>query len=406
MKKVVSIITCLAALSVSESLVSYEHDFFTSDIYRNFEEKIEDYRMKPVTGRNIKIQELIEIGGEEAVKIIGFGVVSGLNGTGDSTPAAIKMLREVAEKQGIRISQDDLKEKNVALVSLSAEVGPHDRTFDVAVKSIGDAKSLQYGFLEASTLNPVGSETVFAIASGSLALGARFFEAGPAGGAVGGATSVTVGNPTTAFVIDGGQMIRELPSHRIEDGTVKLYLKHPNDRTATNISNVINAFMQDLGIRAEPTSGSLITVFLPRERFENNGKLTRLIADIGELPTTISRKAKITIDQSSGVIAMTEGVKMEPGSIAVAGLTVTVSSDITPVTRQGFNDGETAFFDSPELEVAEEQANFLMLPAGTDLRKVQETLNALRLKPTSIISVFNAMHKAGMIHADIVVLPR
>jgi flagellar basal body P-ring protein FlgI len=121
---------------------------------------------------------------------------------------------------------------------------------------------------------------------------------------------------------------------------------------------------------------------------------------------------------------MTEGVKMEPGSIAVAGLTVTVSSDITPVVRQANNifnfqgaqgvgnnqnapsGGETSFIDSPRLEVSQEQANFLTVPAGTDLRKIQETFNALKLKPTSIISVFQAMHDAGMIHADIVVLPR
>ncbi len=106
------------------------------------------------------------------------------------------------------------------------------------------------------------------------------------------------------------------------------------------------------------------------------------------------------------MIVMNEGVKLEPGSIAIAGLTVVVSSDITPVTRQGLTDGETAFYDSPELKVSEDQANFLTLPAGTDLRKVQETLNALKLSPTSIISVFNAMHEAGMIHADIIVMPR
>ncbi len=136
------------------------------------------------------------------------------------------------------------------------------------------------------------------------------------------------------------------------------------------------------------------------------GALTRLIADMGDLPVNVARKAIITIDQGSGVIAMTEGVKMEPGSIAVAGLTVTVSSDITPVTRQGLTSGAIAFIDEPQLQVAEDQANFLTLPAGTDLRRVQETLNALQLTPTSIISVFNAMHRAGMIHADIVVIPR
>jgi flagellar P-ring protein precursor FlgI len=185
-----------------------------------------------------------------------------------------------------------------------------------------------------------------------------------------------------------------------------LFVKYPSDRTAANIANVINRFMNVLGIHAEPSNASTVTLTLPDRYKGQKGEITRLIADIGDLPASVARKATITIDQGSGVIAMTEGVKMEPGSIAIAGLTVTVSSDITPVVREGTFEGETSFLDVPQLQVSQDQANFLTLPAGTDLRKVQETLNALKLSPTSIISVFNAMHQAGMIHAEIVVMPR
>ena len=372
----------------------------------DFEAKMANLRKGPVGGRAIKIGDLVKICGEERVKMQGFGVVTGLNGTGDSGDAAIKMLVTVAERQCIRISAADIKKKNVALVSISAEIDPYQRTFDVAVKSVGDAKSLQNGFLEASTLHPIGSKDVYAIASGALALGARYFEANAAAGTTGGTSSVTIGHPTMAFVIDGGQMTRELPTKRVHNGMVELVLKHPNDRTATNVANVINEYMNSICVRAEPTNASQVTVYLEDDCLARDGSLTRLIADIGDLPAYVSRRATITIDQGSGVIAMTEGVKMEPGSIAVSGLTVTVSSDITPVTRQGLTNGEIRFMDSPQLQVTQDHANFLTVPAGTDLRRVQETLNALRLTPTSIISVFNAMHKAGMIHADIVVIPR
>lgn len=371
-----------------------------------YTESVENYRKGPVGGRQVKIGDLIEICGEDQVKLTGFGVVSGLNGTGDSGEAAVKMLLSVAKQQGIRITIDDIELNNLALVTISAEIDPYERNFDVAVKSVGDAKSLQNGFLEASTLSPIGCTEVFAVASGSLALGARYFEANPARGAVGGTSSVTIGHPTVGFVIDGGQLTRDLPAQRVRNDQVELVLKHPNDRTATNIADAINEYMNEICVRAEPENASVVNVFLEDSCLAKSGNLTRLLADIGDLPTMVSRRAVITVDQGSGVIAMTEGVKMEPGSIAVAGLTVTVSSQITPVTRQGLYNGETSFIDQPELQVTQDQANFLTMPAGTDLSKVQQTLNALRLTPTSIISVFNAMHRAGMIHADIVVLPR
>ncbi len=367
-----------------------------------FEEKVKVFRMKPAQGRSVKIKDLVEIVGEEKVKLQGFGVVSGLNKTGDSGAAATKMLLNVAKQQGIQLTQKDLQSKNIALVSISAEVSPHQRSFDVAVKSVSDAKSLQNGFLEAATLSPIGSSEVFGIASGAIALGARFFEAEGGGG---GGASVTIGHPSAGFVMAGGELIKDIPSDRIENGTLTLFIKYPSDRTASNIANSINHYTQDIGLEAEPTSASIVKIYLPNEFHKSLGKTTRLIADIGDLPTEVSRPAIITIDQGSGVIAMTEGVKLEPGSIAVAGLTVTVTSNITPVTRQGAFDGQTDLVDLPELEVAESKANFLSIPAGTDLRKVQETFNALQLQPTSIISVFNAMKTAGMIHAEIIVMP-
>jgi flagellar P-ring protein precursor FlgI len=371
-----------------------------------YEEVMQKIRSKPAPGRQIKVRDLVDIVGEESIKMHGFAIATGLNGTGDTGDAAVKMLVTVAEKQGIRLDLADIKRKNVALVSISAEISPHQRTFDVAVKSVGDSKSLQNGFLEAGTLHPIGSSEVYGLASGSIALGARYFEASPAGGAVGSTTSVTIGHPTSGFVIDGGQLIREIKTERVHNSKLTLFLKHPSDRTSTNVANAINSYMNDICISAEPINASTISVILDDDCMLRAGNLTRLIADIGDLPAEVDRKAMITIDQGSGVIAMTEGVKMEPGSIAVAGLTVTVSSNITPVTRQGLSEGETSFIDIPQLEVSQDQANFLTVPAGSDLRTVQETLNALKLTPTSIVSVFNAMQKAGMIHADIVVIPR
>ncbi len=398
------IITLLA--SAATATAASPNDLMRQDLFEQFEERMERLRSSGAPGSKIKIRDLVEVVGEERVKMTGFGVVTGLNGTGDSGAAALRMLTQVAEKQGIRLKLDEIKKGNVALVSISAEVNPYERTFNVAVKSVGDAKSLQNGFLEGSTLAPLGSSEVYGVASGTLALGARYFAATAAAGTTGGTSSVTVGHPTMGFVLGGGQLVQDLPNTRTHNGQITLFLKHPSNRTATNVSLAINEYMSALGISAAPTNASTITVSLDEEEYTKAGRLTQIIADIGDLPTNVSRKATITIDQGSGVIAMTENVKMEPGSIAVAGLTVTVSSDITPVTRQGFVDGATSFYDIPELEVSEDQANFLTLPAGTDLRKVQETLNALKLTPTSIISVFSAMHKAGMIHADVVVIPR
>ena len=405
----------ITILTVLFSLITFTA--FAQSIYQmpneaelEFNELMEKFREQKAQGRAVKIQDLVDVLGDEPVKLNGFGVVSGLNATGDTGDAAIDLLLRVARDQNIIINQDQIEAGNLAVVSISAVVDPYEKTFDVAVKSISNATSLQNGFLEASTLSPIGSNEVYALASGAVALGARYFAAqgnnDPAQGVVGGTSSVTIGHPTMGFVITGGELVKEIPTHRVKNGSLILSIEYPNNRTATNIANVINRYMNGINIHAQPTNASTVTINLPKVYETHPGKLTRLIADIGDLPTSVARTAVITIDQGAGVIAMTEGVKMEPGSIAIAGLTVTVSSDITPVTRQGYFDGETSFVDTPELEVAQDTANFLTLPAGTDLRQVQETLNALKLTPTSIISVFTAMHEAGMIHADLIVIPR
>ncbi len=407
MKKIAILIFIVCSYLITGGLAAQVHDRLPDFVKKAYDERMDEYRMAFPTGRGIKIRDLVDVVGEESIKISGFGVVSGLYKTGDKSDAAKKLIVAIARKQGIRIDHKNLIQITTAVVSISATVGPHQRTFDISVKSIGDAKSLQNGFLEASTLSPIGSEDVFAIAQGPLALGARHFETEGAGGAdVQGVASVTIGHPTIGTIIEGGELLKEIPMQRLNNNEISLFVKYPNNRTATNIANIINDVMEEVGIYAIHKNASTIVIRVPKGYEGRDGKVTRLIADIGDLSTNVSREAVITIDQGTGVIAMTEGVKMEPGSIAVGGLTVTVSSDITPVTRQGKFGGETKFMDVPILQVEEDSANFLTLPAGTDLRKVQETLNALKLNPTSIISVFNAMHKAGMIHADIRVLPR
>ena len=402
--KIILLIIMSLTFSASLSAKSYAEEY--AMVKEEISSRMEPYRQQLFFGREVKIANLVDMYGQEKIKLTGFGIVTGLNGTGDSSDAAKKMILNVAEKQGIRIDADDLAGSNIALVSLSAEVNPQDRVFDVATKSISDSKSLQNGFLEASTLSPVGSSDILAVVSGPIALGGRFFGSGGGGG--GEETSVTSGHPTIGYVINGGEMLEELPIERLREGKVVLYLKHPDERTATNMAASINKIFEDLEIIASPVNSSKVEVMIP-ELFhgeQGNGRLTRLIADIGDLPVEPYQKARITIDQGAGVIAITEGVKMESGSIAVAGLTVKVSSEMQIAMRQGLTDGDTSAFEQPELDIEEGQANFLLIPAGTDLVEVQSTLNALHLPPTSMISVLTAMHRSGMIHADLQVIPR
>lgn len=389
-------ISGLQALPSSE-----EYALLKSEI----DERMQPYRQQLFFGSHVKIANLVDIHGDEEIKMTGFGIVTGLNGTGDTGVAAVKMILNVAEKQGLKIKESDITAGNIALVSLSAEVNPQDRKFDVAIKAVSDAKSLQNGFLEASTLSPVGSQEIFAVVSGPIALGGRFFASGEGGG---GENQVTKGHPTIGYVINGGEMLHELEVERLINGRVVFYLKNPDERTATNLARSVNETFKDMGIVAQADSKAKVNIRVP-EIFHGKdgaGRLTSLIADLGDLPVEPYQKARITIDQGAGVIAITEGVKMESGSIAVAGLTVKVSSETQVAMRQGLTEGETTTFQQPELDIEEGQANFLLIPEGTDLVEVQSTLNALHLPPTSMISVLTAMHRSGMIYADLEVIPR
>lgn len=377
--------------------------------WMELEEQILTLQEGPARGRLVKIRDLVDISGEESVKLSGFGIVSGLQKSGDSSSAAKKMMIKVARDQGILLKEEDLAGNNLALVSLSAEVNPHQRRFDLAVKSIGDAKSLQNGFLEASTLSPIGSSDVYAVASGSVALGSRYFEAEGSNSL----SSVTIGHPTMGFVLQGGELIEEIPTYRLKNGKVNLYLKHPSNRTATHVANSVNQYLKPLQVKAEPKNASTIVVHLPAYFREAEGRLTRLLADLGDLPSKVSRKAQITIDQGSGIITMTNDVKMEPGSLTIGGLTVTVTSDlkaVVPESPEVAADLEELpkpeLVNEPKLTIEQQEGNVMLLPAGTSLRKVQETFNAIKITPETMMSVFTAMHNSGMIHADIVVIPR
>jgi flagellar P-ring protein precursor FlgI len=323
-----------------------------------FNQEMDPLRGALVPGRYVKVGNIADISGDESVMLNGFGIVSGLNGTGDNTAAAAAMLMKVASSQGIQLSPADIKGKNLAVVSISAEVHPHQKNFDIAVKSIGNAKSLQNGFLEASTLSPIGSKEIYAVASGALSLGGRYFETNSGGR--GANSSVTIGHPTVGFVISGGELVQSIPSNRVVNSKLRLSVKHPDERTSMNIAKSINSRMGMLGIVADPISASVVEILLPEYYLNSPGRVTELVADINDLPTIVSRRAMITIDQGSGVIAMTGQVKMEPGSITVSGITVSVSAESRTVPKGGLLGGNDTVNDA-SLEVSQKNASFLAM---------------------------------------------
>lgn len=347
-----------------------------------------------------RLKDLASFEGVRDNALVGYGLVVGLNGTGDTltnSPFTERSLIGMLERLGISESADFsvIKTKNIAAVMVTATLPPfaaQGSHIDVSIGTMGDAKSLQGGILMVTPLQGADGE-VYAVAQGTISSG--FSAAGASG------TSVTKGVPTSGRIVNGATVEREINFHLADMPSMKLSLRNPDFTTAKRIADVINRHSKMP--MAAAVDSATVRMVVPADRHND---VVGLITEIEQLEVQPDQLAKVVIDEQSGVIVMGENVRINTVAIAQGNLTIRISE--TPQVSQPnalSEGGTTVVVPRSDVNVDEGKDNKLaMLKTGVSLQELVQSLNALGIGPRDMISILQSIKAAGALQADMELL--
>ena len=349
-------------------------------------------------GASSRIKDLVDFQGVRDNQLVGYGLVVGLNNTGDTLKDGSftkQSLQSMLNRLGVKPTEKGLTSKNVAAVMVTASLPPFARQgthVDVAVSALGDADSLQGGTLLVTPLLGADGE-VYAVAQGQVAVGGF--------SAKGAATTVTKGVPTSGRIANGGIVEREVGFEFANMNEVKLALRSPDLTTARRIAQAINTHLGKPAAR--PSDPGTISLLVPDSY---RGNAVNLLTDIEQLRVEPDLVARIVIDESSGIIVMGENVRVSTVAIAQGNLTIR-STETTQVSQpQPFNNsGSTVVVPRTGVDVDEQKdRQFGVLATGVTLQELVNGLNALGVGPRDLIAILQAIKAAGALHAEIQVM--
>ena len=352
-----------------------------------------------------RIKDIVDIEGVRDNQLVGYGLVVGLNGTGDDLDKAVftrESLIGMLQRLGVNARDADLETDNVAAVMVTANFPAFGRLgsrIDVTISALGDSESLLGGNLLVTPLLGADGE-VYAVAQGPVAVGG--FSAG------GEAETVTRGVPTTGRIPNGAIVEREVPFALNDLQRVKLSLRNPDLSTAGRIAGAINGFLRERRkieqASAEVTDPGTVTLSVPEAY---RGRTVALLGDIEQLPIKADQIAKIVIDERSGVIVMGQNVRISTVAIAQGNLTIRITE--TPqVSQPGpfAEAGETEVVPRTQIQIDDQNDNRLAVVEGNgvSLQQLVDGLNALGIGPRDLISILQTIKAAGALQAEIEVM--
>jgi flagellar P-ring protein precursor FlgI len=343
-----------------------------------------------------RIKDIADFEGIRENQLIGYGLVVGLNGTGDSlnnSPFTQQSLQAMLERLGVNTRDVDLNTNTVAAVMVTANLPPFSTQgtrIDVNVSSLGDSESLQGGTLLVTPLVGADGE-VYAIAQGSVAIGGFSAQAD--------AASVVRGVPTAGRIANGGLVERELDFKLASLTTLRLALRNPDLTTARRIALSVNEL---IGMpTAEPLDPATVRIDLPQQY---DGNIVDLLTDIEQLIVEPDLAARIVIDENSGIIVMGQDVRVSMVAVAQGNLTVTIAESPQVSQPLPFSGGQTAVVPRSDVSVDESDSKLAIVPETVTLKQLVDGLNALGIGPRDMISILQAIKAAGALQADIEVL--
>lgn len=348
----------------------------------------------------LRIKEVAAVQGVRSNQLSGYGLVVGLDGTGDQTtqmPYTTQSVQNYLQQMGItlpgNINARNIQLKNVAAVIVTAELpafAQPGQQIDVVVSSMGNAKSLKGGTLITTPLRGADGE-IYALAQGNMVVGGA--------GASQGGSKVQINHLSAGRIPMGAQVERAVPSPFNEGDTIRLGLNAADFQTASKVVQVINS-RYGLGTAAA-LDGRTVEVRAPMDPSARVG----FMAAIEELQLTGSRPAaKVVINPRTGSIVMNQAVSLKPSAIAHGNLAITIDS--TPVISQpnAFSQGETVVREKANIQVTQEPGSIVNVPSSANLADVVRSLNALGATPQDLLAILQALKAAGALEAELEVL--
>ena len=343
----------------------------------------------------IRIKDLVDFDGVRGNDLVGYGLVVGLNGTGDgirNAPFTEEIMANILERLGVNVTGEQFRPKNVAAVLVTATLRPFARAgsqLDVTVSAIGDAKSLLGGTLVMTPLNAADGE-IYAVAQGTIIAGGASAE--------GAGASVVQGVPTAGSIPAGARVEREIAFDLGSLSTIRLALRTPDFTTAGRIEKAINqefgnrvALMQDSGTVALDIGGTRM-----RSPAHALGRIENLTIEP-------ERRARVVVDQRSGTIVMGEDVRISRVAVSQGNLTLRIEETPLAVQPNPFAQGETVIVPRTQASIEEEPGlHIAEIPDGSSLSQVVSGLNALGVSPRDMIDILKSVNSAGALHAEFV----
>ena len=345
-----------------------------------------------------RVKDLVDIEGVRDNMLVGYGLVVGLNGSGDSlrnAPFTQQSLTTMLERLGVNTRGEQMQTKNVAAVMVTANLpafAAQGTRIDVSVSALGDAKSLQGGTLLVTPLFGADGQ-IYGLAQGPVVIGGF--------AAAGASSSVTRGVPTAGRISNGAVVERETGFKLANETALRLSLHNPDLTTSTRIAATINQFLgANVASANDPAS---IQIYVPPSY---PGGVVALLNDVGQLRVDPDQPAKVVIDEQSGVIVMGSDVRVSTVAIAQGNLTIRVTE--TPEVSQALpfsKNGQTVVTSRTNIQVDDSHGNKMaVLHEGVSLHQLVDGLNALGIGPRDIISILQAIKAAGALQADIEVI--
>jgi flagellar P-ring protein FlgI len=343
-----------------------------------------------------RVKDLTLVEGGRDNQLVGYGIVVGLAGDGDSNAAStLRAVSNILQRHGLTVESTDIKAKNVAAVMLTADISaflkPGAR-IDVTVAAMGDAKSLQGGVLLQTPMLGADGQ-VYAVAQGPVAIGGFLGGAGGAGGA-----TVQKNHPTVGSISNGAIVEREIAADFVRDNTLRLLLHNPDFTSAARMAEAINARYP---AAAHAEDAATIRVGLPEEY---RGRNVAFLADLGTVEVQPDTLARIVINERTGTIVATSTVRLSQVAIAHGSLTITVTSNVGVSQPNAFSQGgQTVAVPTTQTAVNEGRGGFTILNDPPSIERLAAALNSLGVSTRDMMAIFQSLKRSGALQAELII---
>jgi flagellar P-ring protein FlgI len=343
-----------------------------------------------------RLKDIASFRGTATNPLIGYGLVVGLNGTGDKdkTQFTVSTLANLLDNIGVHVDPSQVKVKNVAAVMVTAKLPAFARIgskIDVQVSSVGDAKSLEGGTLLMTPLKGPDAKT-YAVVQGPISTGG--FSASGQGG-----SSVQKNHPTVGFISGGGTVEQEIPINYGDLNNIDLVLKTPDFTTANKIASGVNATLS--GQYARAVDAASIKLQIPQGYGDRIVEMISKLENMEVQPETI---AKVIINERTGTIVMGEHVRIAPVAVAHGALTVQVSEKTNVSQPAPLSNGKTVVTPESQVEVKEGKGSFALIGGGVTIGQVIQGINAIGATPRDVINILQAIRAAGALQAELEII--